>query len=433
MCETRPHYGGVLRVELRAQPRAIDPLEDAASSISPLVFDTLVRLDASGHVQPGLAVAWTQENDHRCRFTLRRGVKFSDGTALTAALASASIHNANPDWKLSEVGDVIIIETDQPTLNLPEQMALSRNAIALRSDDKLFGTGPFVVSDFQAGARVTLQTRDDGWRPRPFVDRIDVQFGRSLREQSFDLDSGRADIIEGSADEGARQSSRRVVRSDPSLLYALRFSHTNQPVRDPRIREALSIAIDRDSIANILFQRRGEPVAGLLPNWVSGYSFLFPTQPRVARARQLRSEAAIAAPMTLVYHAADPIARLIAERVALNAADAGLKVRTAPDTQNIAVPDVELLTLSLPSSDAATALPAISRTGVLALPYSAPATDSPDDLYHATVNALKDTWAAPIAYVPVSYVLSPRVQNWTMSRLGEWQLDAVSVATEAKP
>ena len=426
--ETRPHYGGTLRVEMRAQPRAIDPAEESSSAITPLVFDTLVTVDGSGRVQPALAVAWTQENDRRCRFTLRRGVTFSDGTPLTATIAAASLRNANPDWNLRDVGDVVIVESDQPTPNLPELMALARNAIALRADDKVVGTGAFVISDLQP-SRATLQARDDGWRPRPFLDRLDLQFGRSLRDQSFDLDSGRADVVEVSAEEGAR-AARRIVRSDPSLLYALRFSHTNAPVRDPRVREALSLAIDRDAIANILLQRRGEPAGGLLPNWITGYAFLFPTTPRLARARQLRAEIRSAVPMTVVYRAADPIARLIAERVALNAADAGLTVRTAPDTQNIAVPDIELLTVRLPSPDAATALSSITRPGVLAVPYSPPPTAAPDDLYRATVNSLKDSWAVPIAYAPVGFALGPRVQNWTMSRAGGWQLENVSVVAE---
>lgn len=427
-CETRPHYGGTLRVELRAQPRAIDPLDEAASVVSPLVFDTLVTIDSSGHLQQALAVAWTQESDRRCRFTLQRGVKFSDGTPLTATVVAASLRNANPDWNIREIGDVVIVETDQATPNLAEQLALVRNAIAIKDGDKVLGTGAFVVANAQ-GTHVTLQARDDAWRPRPFVDRVDIQFGRSLRDQSFDLDSGRADVIEVGAEEGAR-SSRRIVRSDPSILYALRFSHTNAAARDSRIREALSLAIDRDAIANIILQRRGDPSAGLLPNWLSGYSFLFGTQPRIARARQLKAEAGAASPLTLVYRAADPVARLIAERIALNAADAGLAVRTSPDTQNIAVPDIELLTVPVPSLDPATALAVITRPGVLALPYSPPASDSPDDLFHATVNALKDCWAVPIAYAPAAFALSPRVQNWTMSRTGDWQLENVSVTSE---
>ena len=424
---SRPRYGGTLKVEVRAQVRSVDPVQEPWSVVTPLIYDTLVELDASNHPQASLAVSWTEENEHRVRLTLRRGIRFSDGTPMSATLVSASLRNANPDWTLRDVGDVVIIETDQP-VNLLAQLALPRNAIVLRIEDKLVGTGPFVLVEWQAGARAVVQAREDGWRSRPFLDRVEMQFGRGMREQALDLDLGRTDLIEVAPEEAGRPSGRRMVRSDPVVLLAIRFSHTNPAVRDARTREAVSLAIDRESIANILLQRRGEAAGGLLPNWLTGYSFLFPTRPQIGRARQLRVEAKATAPMTLVYRAADPVARLIAERIALNAADAGLTVRTAPDTQGITVPDMELLAIRLPSTDPATSLEAMSRPGILALPYVAPVGDSADAGYRATTAALKDTWAAPIAYAPVAYALSSRVANWIMSRTGEWRLESVSVA-----
>ena len=52
------------------------------------------------------------------------------------------------------------------------------------------------------------------------------------------------------------------------------------------------------------------------------------------------------------------------------------------------------------------------------------------ELYRATAAALKDTWAVPIAYAPVSFALGPRVSNWSMSRTGEWRLGDVSLPAE---
>ncbi len=424
---TRPRYGGTLRVELRAQVSSLDPLNDSARQVTPLVFDTLLTLEASGRLQPALAMAWSQESDRRCRLSIRGGVTFSDGSRVTSTVVAASLRNANPDWTVREVGDEVVVESDQPAPNLPQQLTLARNAIVLRTNDALLGTGPFTVAEWQTGARAVLQARDDGWHPRPFVDRIDIQFNRGLREQSVDLDLGRADLIEVAPEDTVRQGSRRIARSDPVVLMAVRFSHTNPAVRDARLRDAVSLAIDRESIANILLQRRGEAAGGLFPNWMTGYSFLFSTRPQVARARQLRTEAGMSPPMTLVYRAADPVARLVAERIALNAADAGLTIRTVPDTQGITVPDIELVAIRLPSADDASNLAAIARPGVLALPYVPPPTGSPEDMYRATVAALKDTWAAPVAYVPVTFAVSPRVANWSMSRMGEWQLDSVSI------
>jgi peptide/nickel transport system substrate-binding protein len=436
--ETRPRYGGTLRVEMRAAPPSLDPAATATGNdpgfaqIAPLVYDTLVRLDPSGRPVPSLASSWQQESEHRWRFMLRAGVHFSDGSALTPAAVVQSLHEANPEWNLRAIGDAVVMESEQPLPDLPAVLALPRNLIVLRADGKILGTGPFRINDFQPGRRLTLAALEDGWHERPFVDAIDIQFNRGAREQMMDLELGRADIVEVAPDQLARlnQSGRRVFASDPVDLLALRFSHSN--LRDARVREAIALTVDRDSIYNVLLQRHGEPTAGLLPNWITGYSFLFATTPQVARARQLRAEAKQTAALTLVYDAADPLARLVAERVALNANDAGITLKTLPSTQNVTVPDIELVRVRLASTDPVVALAEVSRTDRMALPMpEAPPVSFPD-VYRAATAALQDHWAVPIAYLPAASAAGPRVRNWTRTRDGSWQLENVWLAPEAR-
>jgi peptide/nickel transport system substrate-binding protein len=447
--ETRPHYGGTLRVQMRVAPQSLDPAaagQDASfAQIAPLIFDTLVRLDANGRPLPSLATSWEQESENRWRVTLRPGARFSDGTGLATAVVAQSLHQANPEWNLRATGDAVVIESEQPLPNLPAVLALSRNSIILRLDGKPLGTGPFRITDFQPGRRLTLAALEDGWHERPFVDSIDIQFGRGTREQMIDLELGRADLVEVAPDQLARvmQAGRRVSASDPVELLALRFSHSN--VRDPRVRQALALALDRESIFNVLLQRHGEPAAGLLPHWITGYSFLFPASPQVARARQLRTEARHAAALTLVYDAGDPLSRLVAERIALNAADAGITLKTLPSSQNITVPDVELVRVRLASTDPGVALAELARTDRLALsaldsggpPLSAPGFGAdrvgPSDVYRATLAGLQDHWAVPLAYLPAAYAISPRVRNWTRTRDGGWNLDNLWLAAESRP
>ena len=448
--ETRPRYGGTVRVEMRAAPPSLDPAAPATgddpsfAQIAPLVYDTLVRLDATGRATPSLASSWQQESEHRWRFTLRAGVHFSDSTGLTSAVAAQSLHDSNPDWNVRPLSDSIIIESEQSLPGLPAVLALPRNSIVLRADGKILGTGPFRVNDFQPGRRLTLAALEEGWHERPFVDAIEIQFNRGAREQMMDLELNRADLVEIAPDQLARlnQSGRRVFSSDPVDLLALRFSHSN--LRDARVREAIALTVDRDSIYNVLLQRHGESAVGLLPNWITGYSFLFAATPQVARARQLRTEAKQTAALTLVYDAADPLARLVAERVALNANDAGITLKTLPSTQNVTVPDIELVRVRLASADPVVALAEVSRTDRLALPVPelvAPPLSAPgsgadrvglSDVYRATTAALQDHWAVPIAYLPAASAVGPRVRNWTRTRDGSWQLENVWLAPEAR-
>src|SRR5271156_5323681 len=95
--ETRPQYGGTLRVAMHAAPVSLDPADStqaesfARRDLTFLMFETLVTADADGRLHPGLAASWqassgpTLENQ-RWQFQLRRKVKFHDGTALTAEL-----------------------------------------------------------------------------------------------------------------------------------------------------------------------------------------------------------------------------------------------------------------------------------------------------------------------------------------------------------
>lgn len=440
MGETRPHYGGVLRVEVRATPATLDPAE-AASPVTSLVFDTLLSWDSAGHAIPRLATDWQQETERRWRISLRKGIRLSDGTALSPNLVAASLRKANPNWTIRELGDAVVLETDDSQPDLPAMLALPRNAIARRGPDgELAGTGAFVVSDFQPRKKASLVAREDGWQPRAFVDGIEMQFGRSLREQSIDLELGRADVVEAGPDQLARaaQAGRRVFASAPVELFALRLNHSG-PAKDLRVREAISAAIDRRSIANVLLQRHGEAAGGLLPDWMTGYSFLFPAEIRPGRARQLRAETGAVAPVTIGFDAADPLARVMAERVALNVADAGITIRPLPSTQNTTVPDGELVRLRLASANPATAIEELARPDALAIKLPAISAESPMELYRATTAGLADLWAIPIAYAPAGYAISSRVRNWGMTRNGDWKLESVwlpaqpAAGKEAKP
>src|SRR5213075_1461718 len=89
-------------------PAELDPaLPDSIGrrAVSMLMFDTLVTLDENLRIQPGLAMAWqTSAGNQRWQLQIRPGVKFHDGTALSAEVAASSLRAANPGWKVSTEG-----------------------------------------------------------------------------------------------------------------------------------------------------------------------------------------------------------------------------------------------------------------------------------------------------------------------------------------
>ena len=159
--ETRPRYGGVLRVEIAAPVQSLDPVVDPRNPAIPLLYDTLVSIDDSGKVKPALAVAWQQETDRRLRLTLRHGATFADGTAVTSAAIAGILRGISSDWTVTAGPEAIAIETAAPRPGLLAQLALPQNSIVLRSAQKIIGSGVFTVKDWQPGIKLVLQARQD--------------------------------------------------------------------------------------------------------------------------------------------------------------------------------------------------------------------------------------------------------------------------------
>ncbi len=364
--ETRPQYGGVLHVAMHASPTSLDPADwaqpesFARHSLTMLMFDTLVTVDENGHVQPSLATSWQAlAGGQRGQLRIRRGVKFNDGTPLTAEIAASSLRAANPSWNVAADADSVVIDiSDQ---NLLEQLALPRNAIAKRTaDNRPIGTGPFHIVDWQPGKKLALAAEDTCWRGRPFLDAVEIEMGRGFREQMTALQLGKADLVEVAPEQTHRVSldGRRLVSSNPIELWALVFTRDVASADEKLLRDALASSVERGSMRSVLLQGAGQPTASLLPNWMSGYGFVFPADADLTRARHAREQVRTIPTWTVGYDGTDLLARVLVERIALNAKDAGLWLQPTSTTKA----DLRLVRIPLVSSD-----PWIALAGVATL------------------------------------------------------------------
>jgi peptide/nickel transport system substrate-binding protein len=228
------------------------------------------------------------------------------------------------------------------------------------------------------------------------------------------LQLGRADVIDVPA-ESMRQASQqgmRLVASLPVELVAIVFSADT----DARVRDAVSLAVDRTAIFNVLLGRQGEPTAALLPNWLSGYGFLFDASQNVTHARQLAVESGRARPLTLAYDVLDPLGRAIAERIALDARAAGLVISATVNSMN---PDARLVRIPLSAENPQAALASVAVTLGAAAPETSAA---PEELYQAERSLRDSLHVVPLLHLPVAYGVAPRVKSWTPQRSGAWSL-----------
>jgi peptide/nickel transport system substrate-binding protein len=421
--ETRPHYGGRLTVEIHDAITFTDPAAWPPPLVA-LAYDTLVKLDERGTPRPALAISWQHEPDNRrWEFRLRPGVKFHDGSPLNAAAVVACLKNWTSVTAASD--DVVAVQTETPTPDLPARLTGSGNAILRRGADGVTtGSGPFRIAEWQSGRRALLAANDDYWGGRPYVDEIELQMGRSPRDQAIDLELGKADLVELTPDDARRATQRgaRTWVSSPAELLALVFERGHTAVDDPRLHQAVALSIDRAAIHNVLLLRQGESTGALLPAWLTGYAFLFPATRDLERARQKAAFLPKSGMrISLAYDVTDPLARPIAERLALNAREAGVVVQVAPG----GTADVRLARIPLRSLDPEQALAAYAAAFGMAAAFKAPPISSPEERFEAEQKLLEDGRIIPLFHVPQIVGLGSRVRNWNPEPWGDWRLDGV--------
>jgi peptide/nickel transport system substrate-binding protein len=331
-CAERQRYGGILRVELPTALVSLDPREWKVGAVESatdekmgaLVFDRLVALDNYGRFQPQLATEWTHDAGFKSwQFILRANVKFSDGTALTNTDVVGALQPLLPNGQQISAfrnGNGVVIQSAAAMPDLLEELASGRFFVyRVQPDGMLLGTGPFFIAGIASrshgpssstgapsdshlaasspavnNANVTTVLRfranEETWSGRPFLDAIEVTLGVPPLRQLLDLQLGKADLVELSPElvRKAMQDNQRVWSSAPVTLYGLRFDDAPPAAADAKLREAMSLSLDRQTMANVLLQKQAEPASALLPQWLSGYAFLFTMETDIDRARETR-------------------------------------------------------------------------------------------------------------------------------------------------
>jgi ABC-type transport system substrate-binding protein len=424
--ETRPQYGGTLRVMTHAAPTTLDPADArvpdsfARRGITSLLFDTLVTMDETGHARPGLAESWQASGGNlRWQLRLRHGVKFHDGTPLTGETVAVSLRLVNPTWSIRADGDSVIISWDVPLPDVPAELALSRNAILKRdSAEKVSGTGPFHIVEWQPGKKLTLAAEEDYWRGRPFLDGLEIELGRSFRDQSAALETNRVDVVEVAPEQAHHFSPAkgRLVSSAPAELMALVFARDVASPDDKLLREALGLSVERGSMQSVLLQGAGQPTGSLLPTSISGYGFVFPTQSNLPKARQLRDQVQQTRIWTIGYDANDPLARLLVERIALNAKDAGLSLVPT----SVGSPDLRFMRIPLASSDPLVTLMWIAaRTGFTSLKIEG---GTVEEVFATEQAAMATLRVIPLFHLPAFYAANSSLKDWSLRSDGSLDL-----------
>ena len=342
-----------LTVGTRAGPESVDPHFTATGTHAEAlkhVFDTLVWSGDKLQLEPRLAESWRPIDATTWEFKLRPGVKFHDGSDFTAEDVKFSIERIptvsgpNPTTiyvrrvKEARVVDALTLHvvTDGPSPTLPNDfirlfIVSSKAAAGLTRDNAnaafnsgkaAVGTGPYRFVSWTPREEMVLERHDGYWggaQPWARVVRREIPNDAGRVAQ---LRAGQVDLIARApaADIATleRDAALTVVKADTVYVFYAEFDQREKPpqitakdgsalpanpLRDPRVREAFDLAIDRPALAEVAMEGLGQPASQLVTPGIVGYNEkLAVVRPNVQRGRQLLTEAGFPNGFKLVFN-----------------------------------------------------------------------------------------------------------------------------------
>ena len=316
-------------------------------SVSLFFFDLLVQ-NNNNALQPGLAESWRQLDDLLWEFVLRPGVRWTDGRPFTADDAVFSLARA-PDVpgsvasfagylrtvdKVEATGPLALrIRTREPNPLLPLNIAsvhmVSRHATEgatsadFNTGKALVGTGPYTLVRYTPGDRTLMRAKPDYWGGRPLWDEVDYRYIPNATARTAALLAGDVDVIDKVAVADLAQLRARedvAVYAYPGLrLLLLQPSFTpgpnryitdaagkplpENPLLDRRVRQALSLAINRQALAERLLHGTADSTGQYMPANSFGHDPAIPVPaPDPEAARKLLAESGHPGGFTLTVH-----------------------------------------------------------------------------------------------------------------------------------
>ena len=299
--------GSVLRFCLHTDPKTLNPLlaaDEASETIRYLTGGVLVRLNRkTQQLDPELATAWKLSKDGRSiTFTVRQGVRFSDGTPLTAEdvrytvarLMDPGVHSPTGDAFRAAGSNVAARVTgkDQVMVSFPGpivELARLFDELAILSEHAAQGEravlGPYVVAEWKAGAYVVLKRNPNYWkrdgqgRQLPYIESIRMEIEQNREMELLRLMRGEIDFITGLGGEEydrlAKRDARMAIDAGVSLdaeqMWFNQVPAAPLPeykkawFRSVRFRQAISESINREDLARVAYRGHAQPAVG----WIS--------------------------------------------------------------------------------------------------------------------------------------------------------------------
>ena len=327
-----------LTMGVRAGPDSMDPhwstLGGQAEALRH-VFDTLVMADDKLQLKPGLAVSWKSIDETTWEFKIRQGVKFHDGSELTAEDVKFSIDRIpvvtgpmSMTIYTKQVRDTRVVDkytlhvrTKAAAPTLPNdfiRLFVVSKSIGMEARNEQFnsgkaaiGTGPYRFVSWAPKGDMVMKRFDGFWGEKQHWEQVIRKEIPSDPARMAALKSGQVDLVNyvPATDYASMQRDKSVDTFIADTVYILNITPNVKetlpkpvkvdgkeiaanPLRDARVREAMDLAIDRKTLVRIVLEGLGRPANQLMPANFFGGSKNLPERPYdVNKAKQLLTEA----------------------------------------------------------------------------------------------------------------------------------------------
>ncbi|MBM7620946.1 peptide/nickel transport system substrate-binding protein [Bacillus tianshenii] len=320
--------GGELVFVISQDAPTLDPHgmnDTATTNATTQLFDRLTEYDADGSVVPALAESFEAVDDTTWEFKLKEGVKFHDGTDFNADAVKMTIERIiDPEFAspravvLNMIKEVVVVDdytvqfkTEKPFAPLPAHLAHNAGSIIAPSaieeensggkkvSENPVGTGPFKFVSWATGSEMIFEKNADYWgEKKAAVDTLKFVVVPEQATRMAMLETGDAHVAQvGASDvERAKGMADVTITSEKSTrMDYLGFNMQKAPYDNLKVRQAISMAINKSDVVDGILDGQGVAAVGpLAPTVVGNYQDLKPLEYDVEAAKKLMAEAGFA-------------------------------------------------------------------------------------------------------------------------------------------
>jgi peptide/nickel transport system substrate-binding protein len=303
---TAPKASDTLIYAQGAEPRGLDPalVDDGESAkVMSNIYEGLLKYNKdSTKVEPSLAKSWDVSADGLTyTFHLQEGVKFQDGTAFDADAVKFNIDRQLPPQVTKDMAyasfvygsvknvEVVDKKTVKVNLTAPSTPFLSNLAMVMaapiispkalkdnnnNANQTPVGTGPYKFVKWDKDQSIVLVRNDEYWGTKALTKNVIFKFIKDNSARVVALNNGEADIIDGIDATVVKQitdAGNKIFQAPGMNINYMAYNTSKKPFNDPKLRTAISQAINVPELVQSLYKGYSEPATSVLPTFMEGY------------------------------------------------------------------------------------------------------------------------------------------------------------------